>query len=209
MKHECGRHSAGARLGYDGLVRFCATGGRIMTLMEQPLWIIGVGVFCVGALVAGLMQTGRKSLLYIAIFVTLATAGLVVLERMTVTPREQVIATLHVIAADLEQNDVAAVLDHISEGRPKLRSEAERNMGLVEVVDVDIKRNLKVEVVQGRGLHVAEARFNAVIRFRPRRGFSDEMRPYPSFFKVQFKQEAGKWRIRGYEMSDPRQGIGN
>jgi len=179
-----------------------------MWLMDQPLMIVFGGVVLSAALLGGLFQTGKKSLGYATICVSLLTIAMLGLERVTVTPREAVIATLHIIAHELEQNDVAALVNHISEGRPKLRAEAEQKMGFVEIIDVDIKRNLKVVVLNERGMDIAEARFNAVIRLRPLRGFSDEMRPVPRFFVVRFKKEDGKWRVRDYEMADPRQGIG-
>jgi hypothetical protein len=159
-------------------------------------------------LLAGLIQTGKKILLFAAIGVILLTIGLLLLERAAITQREAVTATLHVIASDLERNNVDAILDHVSEGRPKLRADVKQKMGLVEIINVDIKRNLKVEVSNERGMDIAEAQFNAVIRLRPLRGLSDEIRPAARFSTVRFKLEDGKWRIRDYEMSDPRRGIG-
>ena len=183
-----------------------------MAIMEQPLTIAFVGLLITGALFGGLIQTGRKSLLYAAIGALAITALMLVIERTTLTPREAVRATLHVIAEDLERNDVDAVVAHVSTGRQELQDEARRRLDQVEVVDVNIKRNLKVDVVSAKGMDVAEATFNCVFRLKPRasrfQDFLDENRPIPQFFKVRFKLEDGNWRVRDYEMSDPRNGIG-
>lgn len=181
-----------------------------MGLMEQPLLILGGGGLVLVLLIVGLVQTGRYSFLYAAIAVSLMTICGLVVERFVVTPLEEVRATLHVIARDLEANDVDAVLGHISEGRPALREEAKSKMGFVELLDVDIKRNLSVEVVARPDMEVAEAKFNATFRFRVLRGsMAGETRPYPQHVMVRFRRESGKWRIRDYALSDPRAGIGN
>ena len=179
-----------------------------MALMEQPLLIGFVGLTIVTVLVGSLIQTGKKPLLYASIAVLLLTVGLLALERATVTPREHVKATLHVIAGDLERNDVMAVVDHVSKDREELRREAERVLKLIEIEDVNIKKNLKVQLYEERGIQYAEARFNAVIRATVKRSEDYGTRPYPQFFVVRFRNEDGKWRVRDYERDDPRAGIG-
>ncbi len=183
-----------------------------MELMEQPYLILFGGLTIVVMLIAGLIQTGRKSLLYAALVAALVTGGLFLLERTTITPREEVRATLHMIAHELEQNNAEGVMDYISDGRPKLKQEAKLKMGLVEIGEVDIKRNLKIEIVSTRGGEIAEARFNCVIHFEHIKGYSEltnAPQRYPRFFVVRFRQDDdGRWRIRDYEMKDPRAGIG-
>ncbi len=177
-----------------------------MWAMEQPITISFFGLVVVVALIGGLLQTGRMPLLYGAIFASLFTVGLLVVERHVVTPREEVRATLYIIAALIEENDVNAVLPYISAGRSKLREQVRQNMELIEVLDVKIKRNLTIDVVTHRGTEVAEARFNVVARLRGRRGMTDE-RPYPRFVVVNFRKEDGQWRMRTFEVHDPRRGL--
>lgn len=180
-----------------------------MWAMEQPLAIAGIGLVIVAGLVVGLVQTGRRGFLYGACVFGLTTVGMLVLERSVVTPREEVRATLHLIAEDLQRNDVDAVLEHISAGKPKLRMDARAKMALVEILDVDIKRNLRVLLVEQRGMEIAEATFNATFRIRLKRGLSsDSARLYPQFLTVRFRREAAGWRIRAYELEDPRAGMG-
>lgn len=180
-----------------------------MWLMEQPLTIAFFGVVLVAIFAGGLLQTGRRVLLFAALGVVVLTIGLLLLERSVITPREAVKATLHVIAHDLKRNDIEAVKGHISPGRPKIEKSAERALRLIEIENVDIKNNLKVEVVSERGMEIAEAKFNCVISGRDKRGDFAAAQRIPQFFTVRFRREDdGRWRVRSYEMADPREGIG-
>ncbi len=183
-----------------------------MAIMEQPLTIVFVGLLVSGGLIGGLIQSGKKQFLYAAIGAVLLTLGMLAIERTTITPREAVRATLFVIASDLERNDVEAVVRHVSQGRTDLQKDARKRLAQVEIVNVDIKRNLKVDVTNARGMNIAEATFNCVFRLRPTesqfQGFIDAKKPIPKFFKVRFKEEDGVWRVRDYEMNDARAGIG-
>lgn len=179
-----------------------------MWLMEQPYTIVLGGLALVVILIAGLLKTGRKSLLYAAVGVVVATAGLFVLERTTITPREEVRATLHLIAHELEQNNLDGVLDYVSDSLPKLKQDAKARMSEVEVTEVDIKRNLTIDIVKAKGMEIAEAKFNCVIRAKVKR-FTDTPQTIPRYFIVRFREESdGRWRVRNYEMQDPRQGLG-
>ena len=177
-----------------------------MWIMEQPMAIGFFGLVVVVALIGGWLQTGRMSLLYGTILASLLTVGLLVVERYVVTPREEVRATLYVIADLIEENDANAVLQYISVGRSQLREQVRQNMERVEVLDVRIKRKVTIDVVTNRGTEVAEARFNVVARLRGRRGMMGE-RLYPCFVVVNFPKEDGQWRVRRYEADDPRRGI--
>ena len=179
-----------------------------MNLMEQPLLIVFGGATLITILIGGFIQTGKRPILYGAAAVLLLTIGLIGLERTTITPREAVRATLFVIANDLERNDVDAVIRHVSPGRPELIEQAEKYMGLVKISDVDIKRNLRIEIFADKGMEIAEAKFNVVFKGKDKNGFLDEKRPIPRFFTVRFKNEDGAWRVRNYEMGDPREGLG-
>jgi hypothetical protein len=177
-----------------------------MWILERPLPILFLGVVLVAVLVGGLVQTGRRWLVPAIGGAVLLTAGMLILERLVVTPAEQVAATLREIAAHIERNDVDAVVESISPGRPALRQEARRHMSLVRISDVTIKANLRVEVLGDRNPPLAEARFNAVIRGTDRAGQLGTQ-IYPRYFIVNFRQEDGRWRVRGYEMKDPREGF--
>ena len=172
-----------------------------MWILEQRLPILIMGALVVAVLLGGLFQTGRRGLLYAAIVAAIGTCALLVLEQFIVTPGEQVENTLTQIAADLERNDIEAIQRVISTSKPNLRFDAEHKMKLVEIKEVSIKSNLKVEVApEGTS---AVARFNAVIRARDR-AEQFGLQPFPRFFIVKFQREAGDaWRVVDYEMQDP------
>lgn len=184
-----------------------------MALMEQPLTIVFGGLLLAGMLFGGLIQTGKKWLLYAGIGVLLLTVGLLFLERSTITPREAVKATLYVIADDLERNDITSVLGHVSDAKMDIKGDAKKYLGYLDVIEVKIKNNLKIEIFDTGSGQIAEARFNVVFRGRAKgtmyRDFLDENRPIPQHFMVRFRlEDDGRWRVRDYERNDPRAGIG-
>lgn len=184
-----------------------------MSLMEQPYTILAVGTVMTVIFIAGLLKTGKSVFLYLGIAALLATAGTFALERFTITPREQVRATLHMIKHELEQNNLDGVLDYVSDGKPKIKQDAEKYMGMVELQEVDIKSNLAIEIVSQNGLEIAEAKFNCVVQAKPlvsqTMGMALTHDRFPFFFIVRFKlEEDGVWRVRSYELRDARQGMG-
>lgn len=176
------------------------------TLVEQPLPILFVGVLLSAMLAAALVQTGRRVFLYALSGVLVLTGVLLAVERLVVTDAEHVEATLHTIARDLEQNDSAAVLRHISEMAPEIRSEAERTLKWVQISEAKIKRNLSVQVHPNRNPPLAEASFNGVIVGGDVKGSIKNQR-YARFFVVTFRREQDAWRVIRYEDKDPREGI--
>lgn len=180
--------------------------GFPMWIMEQPVAIALGGLIVVVALLGGLLETGRRSLLYAAVVAGLLTVTLLVVERQVVTPREEVRATLQRIANLLEEDDIPAVMQHLSTSRSELREKVRYGLRRFQVLEAQIKRNLTIDVATHHGMEVAEARFNATARLRGRRGMVDE-RPYPRFVVVNLRKEEGQWRVRAYEDHDPRKGI--
>ena len=158
-------------------------------------------------------QTGKSVFLYLSIAAVLATLCLFGLERMTVTPREEVRATLNVIAHELEQNNADAVLSYVSEGRPEIEQEGRLIMAALKIEEVDIKNNLQIDITSAKGMEIAEARFNCVFDVEFLGGqfsiMEGQKQKVPRYLLVRFKREAdGVWRVREYEHRDPREGIG-
>src|SRR5262245_47130924 len=97
-------------------------------LFEQPLVIVGVGAVLLVGLGAVWSSTVRQELLYaLAGIFGLIVAGLIV-ERLVVTDREAIRATLLQIAHDVESNNHGAVLKHIHSGAPQLAQRAKAEL---------------------------------------------------------------------------------
>ncbi len=168
-------------------------------LLQQPLVLIVAGAVVVLVLFAVLQQTGKKWALIAMIAAALATAGLVVIERMVVTPEEAVRATLYAIAKDVERNDVDAVVAHLSSRSPQLQDKVRAVMKPY--------RAEEVRVTQIRDLEVQPDGQRASVHVRVRAVGGDrsgmlEHQPYFPEFNVQFVLEDGQWRVRDYEPTD-------
>ncbi len=134
------------------------------------------------------------------------TVAAFLVERLVVTPAEEVESALSDIAAELEANDIEAVVAHIASTAPELEKEARSRLRGVTVEEVKIKRNLRVVLSAGSDPNHATARFNVVIVGTDKAGALGR-RQGAWFFIVAFRKEEGVWRVESYEQRDPREGL--
>ena len=175
-------------------------------IFEDPVPAMIVGGLTAAILGGGWIQTGRKSLLYVMIVVILLTVALVVVERVVVTPREQVKDTLFEIARLVAENDIEAASSYAYSGAPQIRQAAIAELSLYQFQSVDIKRNLKIKVEPDRDPPRATADFNVVVTMGTRDGFISERR-IPRYVEITMYREAdGQWRVADYAHDDPRRG---
>ncbi len=171
-------------------------------LFEQPLTILVIGaVLMAAASMAWAHTRERWAALSIVASLVLTLGGLA-LERLVVTPAEQVADTLDAIARQLERNQPEGLLPFISSSNDPLKKEILQRLGMVTVQTVSVKSNLKVTAGRGNPPRTAEARFNAVASIKDRSGYGGDF-TVPRFFTVQFVWEDGQWRVARYEMSEP------
>jgi hypothetical protein len=178
-------------------------------LLEDPVPAMIIGGLTAAILGGGWIQTGRKWLIYLMVAVILLTVGAVIMERMVVTDREQITATLHQIAALVERNDVDAAVDYAYSGTPEVRSAAEAELARYEFSDVDIKSNLEVEVFPDEKPPRAVAEFNVTAQLSTKGGqFQISDRRIPRYVEVTFyKEDNGAWRVGGYAHHEPTRGF--
>jgi hypothetical protein len=171
-------------------------------LAEQPLLILIVGILVEAALFVALVQTGRKALLYVFLAAGLLFAGILAWERVTVTDREAVRATLYQIAAELERNDLDAVLTHVSPKAKESIAEAQRILPQVKIHEVKIKPNLEIKVRRVGDLHIADATFNVVVVVSSKSPMLADQR-IPRYVEVTLHEENGRWLVRDHKDDDP------
>jgi hypothetical protein len=161
--------------------------------LENPLPILFLGLLAEGLLAAILVHTRRGVLIVPMVAVLLLVLGGVVLERLVVTERERVEATLDGAVAALNHNDLPAVLGYLTAGAERTRERAEWAMARVEFTSVSI-HGLEIKVNRLTSPPTAEARFQGVAHYRDRRGeFPYEH--YAARFIVQLQLEDDTWRI--------------
>ncbi len=170
---------------------------------ESPWLIVLMGTMMTVMLLAGLLKTGRLWLLGAALAMVVLTGGLLVVERLVVTTREEIAGTLDMIANQLQRGAHDQVVQHIASSATSLRQNADRLLPRIEFHEVRIKPNLKLLVEDPRHL---TATFNAVFVVSERGGAGDHHH-VPSFFKVEFVREGDAWKVTSYERSDPRDGM--
>ena len=170
-------------------------------VIEQPLYLIILGLVGVVGFGFGWIQTGYRALLYLAVGSAVCAAGLLLLERFVVTDAEQVEAALHQIADDIENNDLPAVLAAIHPDAVETRQRAAAEFPNYEIDYVDIKSNLKVDFKDDVVPPKALATFNVTVKGRER-----SFGPFnvPRFVEVTLVKVDDRWLAldyRHYEMT--------
>ena len=170
-------------------------------LVEEPVYIGILGFVTLGFLIFAWTQTGYRWMLHAAAGVIALTVGLLVLERLVETEPEQIERTLHQIARDVQTNDLALVLSHVYSGAPETMAMARGEFPRYELSDVDIKRNVEIQLVEGDSPPRAEVSFNVALNVKERKGGMDYGR-IPRFVRVTLRKEEGQWKVARYAHED-------
>src|SRR5690242_16065738 len=112
---------------------------------ENPTPPVVVGILVEAALVVVLMKTGKRAALWGMLLTALATALVVAMNILIVTPQEEVRAALEEIRQLVEQNDRTALIDRIDPVATNLRNQAQTDLSLLTVTSAKIN-DLKVLV---------------------------------------------------------------
>jgi hypothetical protein len=129
---------------------------------ENPLPPVVIGIVIEAALVVGLAKTGKRAFLWGIIGTLALVVGAVLMERLIVTPREAVTATLEQMRAELEANDRAELLTHIDASNIALRNKVQNDLALVTVTAAKINE-MKVDVDESGKF--AKADLKSVVHF--------------------------------------------
>ena len=171
------------------------------TLFENPMPIIYVGIFVVAILGAILLNTRRGVLLIpIGLVLVLILLGVLV-ERLVVTPREEVEMTIDGLAAAIKANDPAGTLRYISPSAEKTRRRAEWGLERFAVKDAKV-RNLEITVNRLTSPPSAKASFNGILSIEDRKG-QLPYRAYPIEFTAEFRKEGNRWLLMGHTEDTP------
>ena len=175
-------------------------------VLEQPLPIVLIGLLSAAFLAGGWLRTGHAALLFGLLGVLFATVAMVFVERVVVTHREAVTATLQSIARRVEQNDLEGLLQHIHSEATEVRAQAQAEFPQYDFEQVKIKNNLEIDVDTDNLPPKAEARFNVVVIGSDRDHIIGRQH-VPRFVIVTFHQENDQWRIYSYQHQPPGAGL--
>jgi hypothetical protein len=179
-------------------------------LLEErvgALPIILIGVILVVMLGTGWAKTGRREILYALVGVVVLCAIVLGVQRLVVTDGERVLAALHQIAADVERNDLKAVLGHIHSRAKRILDEAESEFPRYRFKEVKITRIREVIAKPKFVPPQVIVQFSVVVTGSDAEGIIGEQ-PVPRYVEATFeKDDDGVWRVSHYEHFPPQQSI--
>ena len=176
-------------------------------LFESPILVGSTGL--VLALIAIIVWTqvedarAQKASLYSAIGLMLATALLIMLSVQVETDSERIRATLHSVAATLEENDQSAVRAAIHPDASQAVRAAEAMLSRVTFNDARVTRIKSVKIEEGAP-QTAVAEIIVVVSMNLEG--TGRVRT-PRFVKVFFTQQDERWLVQDFEHYDVGVGL--
>lgn len=167
------------------------------TLLESPAPAIAIGGFlAVCALVVFLSRRTLGPLVALALVLAL-TGGMLVVERVVLTDREEVEAAVAGVLAAVEANDVEGVVRWIDPQDEAIVRDARALMPIVNVERARAMGGVAVDVQPGASTAQAQSKFRAMFNGTSREGGA----PIGYFDDVEIsweRREGGGWLIIGY-----------
>ncbi len=177
-----------------------------MDFFSENPWkfVIGGALVEIGLVIA-LVKSGRGFWLAWIGGVAIVAAGLILVERLIVTEREQVEITLYDAAEAVEKNDINAVMKFIAPAAPR-REELRARLPRYHIEKVSIKNDLKITVNDKTSPPSATAEFHVVVTGGDRGGNAHDV-SLPFYFVVFFERDKDRWLINGYDERSILQGL--
>lgn len=179
-----------------------------MTWLFEPsltFWLMLVFLLLTAVLLAAMwVATGRREPLWGAAGVVLLLPLLWLMERLVVTDREAIEATLHSIAADVKGNNRSAVMSHIGAGATSLRHRAEAEIPNYTFTDCKVNQIHRIEVNAADRPRSAEAEFNVYVSGSFKIGNETFNGDFFRRIHLWMRRESdGQWRVENYDHSSP------
>ena len=173
-------------------------------LYEQPLAIVVIGVLVLIALGAAWSATGRQELIYALATAFLLMVAALVTERLVVTDREAIEATLLMIAKDVQSNNIRALTSHIHSGAPGLKQKAEGEMPNYHFTECRLTKIHNIEVDVKAQPRIAVAEFNVMASGSFKAEGMEISDTIPRWVRLNMVREKdGRWTVQNYEHDDP------
>ena len=166
-------------------------------IFENPLPLLFVGIVVEAILITLFYNFQKKVWLVPIVGVLLAMVALVLVERIVVTPREEVEHTVDQIADALRANDINVLLSHLSNSARESRARAKWALGRIEINGVKVN-GLEITVNSLRSPPSAKAVFSGVLKFDDRKK-EYPYRVYSSKFEIELRKEGDRWMVTGHK----------
>ncbi|QDU96301.1 hypothetical protein [Lignipirellula cremea] len=176
-------------------------------LLEHPVLIGCVGGVIVLAMGYTWLQQGGWKLLAATVTALVLTCLLLVVERVVVTPREEVRNSLDAIARDFETNDMQRILSHVSKTAPDIRARASGEFPRHTFKDIRITSFDKITFDPGQPPRAqVSLRVSLVGDFyvgEINKGQVPNMRAVRAV-KITLLKEDGDWKVSDYQHGPPQ-----
>lgn len=166
-------------------------------LCEHPLIILLTGLTVATVVAAILLQKGQGIAILGTLGVLLVTGGLLVVERLVVTEREEVEQTIYGVARELQANEIEAALSHFAPQAAGLEREATNRLRGVTVDRAKIS-GLEVQINRLTAPPTAVAKFTGSLHAQYQ---GQPVLDYVARFTVDLVHDPDGWLIQGYETS--------
>ncbi|HJT30546.1 MAG TPA: hypothetical protein VJ783_00660 [Pirellulales bacterium] len=167
-------------------------------LFEDPTMLIASGVLIEALLAVALVKSGRAALLLVMAGVLVLVLGGVFVERMVVTEREEIEATLDGVSQELEANNIEGVLSWIDPASGGMREDVRARVSQARISEVRVF-DLNVSINHYVTPPTAQAYFTGRIRGRYRGEGSSGEGMLLRRLTVDFRQAGDRWLITGYQ----------
>lgn len=171
-------------------------------MFDQPLMILVWSSMAFAGMAAWYVATRSRWAMAGCILVVVGAVGLLVIERMVVTPEEQIRIDLHRLARDLETNDLQRIAAGIDPSATQILADVERAQRFATIKKVSIKSNLEIQVAPGNPPRKANATFNAVATLQLKTG---EPQIVPRIVDLRLTYQQDRWLVQEYELKAPVQ----
>lgn len=161
-------------------------------------FIIGLAVF------VAWIKAGKKELLYLLGAVVLIFVGLIVYERLTISDREAIEATLQRLARQLQVNDREAIYDAIHPDATEHLALARSELPNYTFEECRITKIYETKVAADEQPKTAVVEFNIIAKGTFKTQADVFPGTVPRFVRLTMEQTAdGKWLVRDYYHDSP------
>ena len=162
-------------------------------LLESPVVVVAVGVLLVTVAAIFYLQTRTRGSFAALIACVLLTVGALVVERLWLTPTEQVRAVVLELFAAVERNELGDVLALVDASASRVRADAETLVPLFTVQSA-AAGGVEVEVL---GPNSARAAMKPLIKAQHKP--SGMTGAYFDALRIYFVRRGDRWLVRDYE----------
>ncbi len=175
----------------------------VRLLAESPLTIALSGGLIAAILFVIWLQASHRLVLIAFCVVVAATAGLVGLERLWVTDREQLNQTLYDLADTVGQKSLDELLTYIHPDAAAVRQTATSEYNHYQLDEVRITQVWETEITDPEH---AVVKFNVIVVGGTRSGDIAGQR-VARYVIVWFQKHQGAWKVAGYSHHGPQEAL--